>query len=102
MSHLLAYLGIEIEQDPLAPEPVVVRTPVIQRNGKVVSDFQRWYRAHGNSWGPLKRGFEGEPVTAECDEGKRLAGILAACNTEQRRKLRGYVRSAVGAAYGAC
>jgi hypothetical protein len=102
MSHLLAYLGIEIEADPPAPEPVVVRPVVIQRNGRLVTDFHRWYRAH-DGWGPLKRGFEGDAldVGSLTDEGRRLAGILAACNTEQRKKLRGYVRSSVGEAWGA-
>lgn len=99
MSHLLAYLGIEIEAEPI-PAPVLP-APVIKRGGKVQIDFTRWYRAHADSWGPLKRAFEGEAVEPECAEGKRLARILAACNTEQRKKLRGYVRAAVGGVYSA-
>lgn len=99
MSHLLQYLGIEKDPEPIPVIHPPTPKPVIQRNGKVVGAFARWYREHGMSWGGLKRGFEGEAIEVESlsEEGKRLAGILGACNTLQRRKLRGFVRSAVGA-----
>jgi len=99
LSHLLAYLGIEIEAEPV-PEPPMPQ-PVIKRNGKLQTEFMLWYRAHGNSWGALKRGFEGDPIDTSGlgEEGQRLAKILAACNTEQRKRLRGYVRAAVGGVF---
>ena len=97
MSHLLAYLGIEIEKDP--EPPAVVPRPSIKAGCKLQAEMARWYRGHGNSWGPLKRAFEGEAVTPECDEGRRLAGILAVCTTEQRKKLRGLVRGALGLSF---
>jgi hypothetical protein len=98
MSHLLTYLGYEIEKEP--PPPPVIPRPHIVRGCKLQIEFTKWYRSQGNSWGPLKRAFEGEAVTPTCDEGKRLAAILAVCTTEQRKKLRGYVRAAVGGVIG--